>query len=287
MISVFMYHDIRDSEKYLKRYELKSYLGTQDFIKHLSFLKKNYTIIRTSQIENHLQDTDEKFAILTFDDGLKDHVNIIDILLDNNVFGSFFIPTLPITQRKMILSHKIQFILAADDEKNIVNKILKNVVNPVDVYNKYRKSKFIDNWWSEEMVFITNFLRYNDHNSEITNKLFNEIVTNDERQFCEQFYLSENDIKQIVNCGMEVGGHGYTSDILTQTVQSFEILESDKFISNFYGGEKIFSYPNGIFNEETIKILKTRNYKYAFTTEETSIQGQIDQLKLPRIKVHK
>ena len=59
----------------------------------------------------------------------------------------------------MILSHKIQFILAAVDEKLLVNELLSNFVDGSIIYYKYSTSKWENNIWSKDMVFVTNFLR--------------------------------------------------------------------------------------------------------------------------------
>jgi hypothetical protein len=277
-----MYHDIRDDKDYPKRYNLKSFLNIYQFKNHLEYINKNYQVIKTSEIPEYIDDENGNYAILTFDDGLKDHYDIVDILLSNKNEGTFLIPTLPVTVGKMILSHKIQFIMAVEDEKKISQMILEKVGNSEDVYKQYSKSRVKDNWWSADMIFITNFLRYHQKGTEITNELFSKIVTNDEVGFSREFYLSENNIKEMVSSGMEIGGHGYTSNILTEENQEKEIKGSINFVSKFYNGDIMFSYPNGIYNDNTVKILRDNNCKYSFTTESTTIKVSHDNLRLPR-----
>jgi len=261
MISVFMYHDIRDDKKYPKRYDLKSFLNVNKFKNHLDFIVGNYDVIKTSDIPNVVNEKDN-YAVLTFDDGLKDHYNITELLLSHNINGTFLIPTLPITEGKMIHSHKIQYLLALEDEKTLTKKILENTENPNDLYNHYSKTNVSDNWWSQDMVFTTNFLRNHGDGVGITNRLFNEIVTNDEKEFCDDLYLTEKNIIEMVSNGMDIGGHGYTSIALTDNNQRKEIDGSIDFISKFYDGDVMFSYPNGIYNDETVDILEQRGCKY-------------------------
>jgi len=281
MISVFMYHDIRDDKKYPKRYNLKSFLTVNNFKKNLDFITNQYQVIRPSDIPN--VDKDGNYAILTFDDGLKDHYDITDVLLSYGVTGTFLIPTLPVTEGKMIHSHKIQFILASESEEKLINNILYGFENPVELYNHYSKTIIKNNWWNPEMIFITNFLRKHENGVMITDKLFNEIVTIDEKEFSSDLYLNENNIIEMVSSGMDIGSHGYTSAILTNDNQKMEIGSSIGFIRKYYDGDVMFSYPNGVYNDKTIELLKQHDCKYSFTTESASITNpNINKLKLPR-----
>jgi len=281
MITCFMYHDIRDAMSYHKRYDLKSFLKVSNFRKHIKYIKDNYKVIGTKDITNNI-DSEENLAILTFDDGLKDHYDITEILLDNNISGTFLIPTLPISDGKMIHSHKIQFIMACEDESIIKYKILNMVDTPIqETYDTYSKTMVKNNWWSKDMIFITNFLRYGDKDKNITNHLFKTIVSNNEKSFCEDFYLNETQVREMINSGMEIGGHGYTSDILNLDNMVMEIDKSIEYIKTFHNDEIIFSYPNGVFNDEIIMYLKEKKCIFAYTTESKSMYNN-DLLRIPR-----
>ncbi len=283
MISCFMYHDVRDSKSFNKRYDLKSFLSVKKFREHIDFINKNYKIIKSSEIPYYINDNIE-CAVITFDDGLKDHFNITDILLEYKITGTFLIPKVPVTEGKMIHSHKIQFIIASEGEYLIRNRILSyiNSKERDSVYESFSISRVKDNWWSKDMIFITNFLRYHTLGKKITNELFETLVSSDEKSFCDDFYLTENDIVDMVNSGMEIGSHGLTSDILNDENAYTEISESMKFIQKFYNKNKIFSYPNGIFNEKCIEILKSENCEFAFTTASEKVNSETDFLKIPR-----
>lgn len=279
MITSFMYHDIRDSKEYKKRYDLKSFLNVSDFKKHIKYIKKKYKVIKTSEIIDNLY-TKDKLAVLTFDDGLKDHYDITEILLDNQITGTFLIPTLPITDGKMIHSHKIQFIMACEEE-SIVVKMILDMVNEPNIYDTYSVTMVKNNWWSKDMVFITNFLRYGDKDKSITNHLFNNIVTKDEKDFSSNFYLNQNQVKEMINSSMEIGGHGYTSDILNNDNMIEELDKSIDFIRTFHNDEFIFSYPNGKFSDAVISYLKKKKCKFAYTTESKNMYNN-DLLRIPR-----
>tara|TARA_Y100000310_G_C20505186_1_gene726055 strand:- start:59 stop:889 length:831 start_codon:yes stop_codon:yes gene_type:complete len=266
--------------------EMKSFLTINQFKKQLDYLIKNYTIISTQDLVDINKIKNEDYAILTFDDGLLDHYEVASILMDKGVNGTFLIPTLPIRDRVVMKSHKIQFILSLLDERMIIKKIFNYLnLTPSEekkVWNKFSISKWKNNWWSNEMVFITNILRNHERGSKITNKLFKEFVSSNEKDFCKDFYLTENQVKDLVNNGMEVGGHGYLSESLVSLNQEKEISKSLEYIKKFHDNDLIFSYPNGSYNNHTLKLMKKYSCKFSYTTIQDLITKNTNYLEIPR-----
>lgn len=289
-VTSFMFHDIRnnENEKFNNRYKLKPFLTVNEFKKQLDFITANYKVINTSEIL-YVKDT-EKCAVLTFDDGLNDHYQILSIIKEYKIRCSFFIPVGLIIDNVVMKAHKIQFFLSVVDEKKLIKEILR-YVDDKDIFNIYSKSKFKDNWWSPEMVFITNFLRYYDQEISdfITDKLFNKYVSSDEKSFSNEFYLNEKQIKEMIDNGMEFGGHGYYSndlESLTLSEQQIDIKKTFDYIKILNQDcDLYFSYPNGGYNNDTIEIIKTQSCKIAYTTESVSVENldDINFLKFPRI----
>ena len=170
------------------------------------------------------------------------------------------------------------------DEKELVNRILGLTPNHISnkyLWEKYSVSKWKNNWWTPEMVFVTNFLRYNDK-WKITSRLFDKIITKNQAEFCDDFYLNEKQINKMVSAGHEIGGHGFLSVPLTAIKdQEEDIIQSLNYVKKFYKGNIMFSYPNGKYNKDTIKILEKHNCKYAYTTVKENI-NDTSMLELPR-----
>lgn len=283
-----MYHDIRDPSNtdYKSRIELKSFLTVDQFKFQLDYLIKNYRIISTNDLLDPDNVCDNKCAILTFDDGLKDHYEVASILSDRNIKGTFLIPTVAIRDRLVMKSHKIQFILASENEKVLVDRILGYFdLSPLRrqiMWNKFSWSKWKDNWWTPEMVFITNILRNHKMGIQITDELFADLVTKDEEDFCEDFYLTESQVSDLVSSGMEVGGHGYLSESLTLLNQKKDISKSLEYIKSFHNNDLVFSYPNGEYNDKTLSLMKQYGCKFAYTTIPKPIDKNENPLEIPR-----
>lgn len=289
-LRAFMYHDIRDLKEktYEKRYLLKSFLNCNQFEKQVEEIKKNHEIISCSDVLSKELNKSIDYAILTFDDGLKDHYSVAKYLFENNLTGTFLIPRMPVIEKKVMNTHKIQFILSVTDEKKLSEDILKNFDDDKSIWEQYSKTKWKNNWWSKEMIFVTNLLRnFNNgklDNYELTDFYFKKYVTSDEVGFAEEFYLSEREIQEMRQMNMTIGGHGDISENLIN-IDDYEkeIKKSKDFISQFTE-ELVFSYPNGGFNEEIKDKMQEYDFTISFTTIPKTLTelDDIDFLEFPR-----
>jgi hypothetical protein len=280
-----MFHDIRNLENtnYPKRYNLKSFLNEDQFSYQIDKIRNRYKIISSLDIKNiDIKNDNSDYAVLTFDDGLSDHYNVYKYLKSLKLSGTFLVPRMPIIENKVMNTHKIQFILASSDEKTIKDEILSLFDNKDEIWKEYSVTKWENNWWSKEMIFITNFLRrYKDdkiNNYQLTNYLFNKFVSKDEFDFSKSLYLNEENIEEMSNSGMIIGGHGNISEnlLLIDDYKS-DINDSKKFISK-YSSEFIFSYPNGGYNENIKKYMSDVDCQLSFTVNQFTIT-ELDKIK--------
>ena len=229
-----MLHDVRDIKKdfFPERYKFPYFYTNKEF----NELLENFQPISFDQQEVN------KY-IYTFDDGLIDHFNIAKLLFQKSIKSIFFIPSAPVISRDIICSHKIQFVLASSSEEKILSKLLKTISKEFDIEEDYLEqfkiSKWKNNIWSNEMVFITRILREFKTSSErkfLLDYLFSQFVSSDQKDFANNFYLSLQQVKEISEMGHLIGGHGNKSiDLLYCTIPEIEdeILVSNQFISYF------------------------------------------------------
>lgn len=291
-IRAFMYHDVRDlaDTNFPDRYKLRSFITKKQFRHQIDLIKSRYVIIKSTDIHNiDLDDDENDYAVLTFDDGLSDHYYVYKYLKSIGTSATFLIPSAPVLEQKMIHSHKIQFILASVSEELLVQEILENFVNRSEIWDKYSITKWKDNWWSKEMIFSTNFLRYHKtpsfDNYAYADHLFEKHVSADAENFISNFYLNETQIGEISNNGdMAVGGHGYTSDnLLLIDDVGFDIRESYKLVKR-YSDDFVFSYPNGGFDQNIKNVLKECGCSLSYTVKPMTITNldSVDYLEFPR-----
>ena len=286
MIKAFMYHDIRNPKEsfFPRRLTLRSFVSPLQFKRQLKFITENYRVIEPQCLKENLK---EDCAILTFDDGLKDHYLVAELLHQAKLKATFLIPTLAIRDRKAAKVHKIQFILAAISEKKAVENIfdlMKSEVYERDaLWNTFSVSRHPNNWWSKEMVFVTNFLRHHAAGDMMADKLFVKFVTQDEKDFCSDFYLTSAEVGYMAKCGMIIGGHGYHStDLAGLKGQEEDVKESLLYAASFSAPPLSFSYPQGSYDDDTLSHAKTYNCEFAYTTRAENITPDTNFLKIPR-----
>ena len=290
-IRSFMFHDIRNLENtnYPNRYNLKSFLNDEQFRFQIDKIKNRYKIISSLDVKNiDIKNDSNDYAVLTFDDGLSDHYNVYKHLKSLKLSGTFLVPKMPVIENKVMNTHKIQFILASVDERIIKDEILSLFDNKEKIWKEYSVTNWKNNWWSKEMIFITNFLRrYKDdkvNNYQITNHLFETFVSKDEFDFSKDLYLNLENIEEMSNNGMVIGGHGDISEnLLLINDYKSDINESKKFISN-YSNDFVFSYPNGGYNDDIKDYMSEINCFISYTIKPTTITelDDIDYLEFPR-----
>ena len=262
-----MFHDIRDfDENYFpKRYKLPYFYTINGFN---DILQRFKPVSFDKELVNGY--------IYTFDDGLLDHYRIAEILYGMNIRAVFFVPSQAVLERVIVLSHKIQFIIASRDENIIVKELKKMIKANYDVTSEelssYKKSQWQDNIWSEEMVFITRILREfrgNNERKQLCDELFSKFVSADEKDFADNFYLNIQQVRDIENMNHLIGCHGDKSNNLSfcsnEEIMT-EIKVSNDFINIFKPERKYYAYANGGYNDYSISLLEKFNFEKAFTT---------------------
>lgn len=289
-IRAFMFHDIRDLEdtKYPERYKLKSFLRRNQFEFQISKIMSKYQIISSLDIKKIDLNNNIDYAVLTFDDGLRDHYYVYNYLKSLNISGTFFIPRKPIIENIVMDTHKIQFLLSVTNENDLTNEILNLFSEKTEIWEKYSKTKWKNNWWTKEMIFITNFLRNHEGNNvnryELINFLFEKYVTKNHTQISKDLYLTESQINEMSINGMVIGGHGdFSENLLLVKSYKSEIDNSYEFVSK-YSDTFVFSYPNGGFNDEIKSYLEYKNCFSSYTIKPLTITDLdvIDYMEFPR-----
>lgn len=280
-----MYHYVRPLKD--SRYPEIKGLELEGFDRQIAFFKNNFEFITALQLVNCIYDDRNSIPknslLLTFDDGLKDHyLHVLPTLKKHKIQGLFFIPVKIIENKYVLDVHKIHFILATCKNKiKLVNEIFSMINEHRREYSlqspeSYFEALAIPNRFDpKEVIFIKRILQRElpkDLRAKFTDYLFEEFVTNDERSFSKELYLSFNEIREMKEEGMYFGSHGYTHEWLSSLSEielDIELQHCLNFYSKINGNlsDLIMCYPYGDFNDLIIKKLKERGYKVGLTTQ--------------------
>ena len=292
-VTVVMYHYVRDLKN--SRYPNIKGLDIEKFKKQIKFFKENYNFIRMEDLIEYYKSPNkkslpDKSILLTFDDGYKDHYTyVLPVLLENNIQGSFYIPTKCFQDKEVLDVNKIHFILESciGEEEKILKEIEEYLEKNKDSrillsYDDYFKEYAVDSRFDKkEVIFIKRMLQVvlpEDYRKKLLDILFKKYVCTigdkiiSERAFWEELYLTPEQIRMMEKLGMHIGFHSHDHvwlNSLSKEEQEFQIKSSiDYFKEIGVKTEKMtLSYPYGGYNEESVELIKKYEIPLAFTTK--------------------
>ena len=296
-----MYHYVRDIVK--NNYPEIKGLDLKNFKEQILYLDKNYTFVKIDDIIDAYDNNyklPENAALLTFDDGYKDHfINVFPILNEMNIQGCFYPPASVIENNSVLDVNKIHFILASVKDKNIIiEQIFDQLTINKEKYKLQNNRYYFDKlaiasrFDSEEVIFIKRILQVElpeNLRFEITDFLFKKYVTSDEASFSKTLYMNIDNMKEMIGAGMHFGSHGfghYWLASLSRKQQEVDIKKSLNFLKKIGADLNNWTmcYPYGSYNNDTISILKNNRCQLAFTTKVSIAQiDSDDRLEVPRL----
>lgn len=303
-LKIIMYHFVRELE--YTRYPNIKARRTSEFKSQLSYLEDNFEFVSIEDCINAVDGKKElpnNAALLTFDDGYKDHYeNVFPILDEKNIQGCFFPPAKAILNDEVLDVNKIHFILAVNEERDSIDSLVNKIF---DILNQYRNEydlKSNEEYYSklakegdydpEEIIFIKRLLQRElpeKARKEIVNELFKEYIGVDEKVFSNELYMDMEQLRCMQRNGMHIGSHGYDHywlDSIPQEKVTKEIDRSIDFLKQVGVPKQkwTFCYPYGAYNDKIFHSLKEKGFKLGFTTKSGSADlNERSAMTLPRI----
>jgi peptidoglycan/xylan/chitin deacetylase (PgdA/CDA1 family) len=301
-LTVVMYHYVRDTER--TRFPDIKALSVGEFQGQLDYLQQHYVFVGIEDVIAALEGNTDRLppnsVLLTFDDGLRDHYDIVfPILGERGIRGVFFPPAMPMVERRILDVNKIQFVLSREkNPRNLIEAINKAVTEnrdrfsldaPEEYWARYAENFRFD---SAEVIFVKRMIQRalpRELRSELIGALFERHVTEDEQAFAEELYLSVEQLREMASEGMSIGSHGYSHcwmDSLSRKEQRDEISLSLDFLKTVGVSDQDWAmcYPYGAFNDDLVRVVEEMGCRLGFTTEpEVSRLDEHHHLCLPRL----
>lgn len=285
-----MYHYVRDTHGTQFPEIFSRKLAEFEF--QLNYLESKFQICTLDALENSLDST----AVLTFDDGLKDHYrNVFPVLQRKNMKATFFVSSIPILKPVVLDVHKIQLLLGAQSHVTLFELLASEL--GTRRLREYEESGAIssdtarfDNW---RTILFKRLLQRDLEKplrSEILHKIFSHFCSGDEEKISKSLYMSLIELREMKAAGMVIGNHTVNHHWLGHleiTEAKREILDCESLLiqEGLMDEElKTIAYPYGNSNVEVETYLLESNYKYAFTTvAELWDPARFTAMRIPRL----
>jgi len=281
---VIMYHYVFSKEEEEKFTNLH-YVPFKSFQRQVDTLLKDYVPINynvaLSLLSGSSWENNKKPVMLTFDDGLKCHYHtVFPYLKALGIPAFFFIITQPLLDKTIPIIHKFHLLrnkLGEITMKNSFINLLKvkrgafdiNIEAPMELARKQYR------WDVDEIKqfkYLTNYVLPSKECEDILEELFEKSFDNS-NQLLKDFFLSTNNLIEMQNSGMEIGGHSHSHKALAKIPYKTKYDDINKCISYLNSSLvkpiRLFSHPYGqpnTYDEQVFQILRQKNISIAFST---------------------
>lgn len=288
---ILAYHRV-NNEDYIKNNVLKQPLYVSDRVLelHLSWLTANLRIVTLSEIVKRIRQRepwDDALCAITFDDGWYDNYEFaFPVLRKYNAPGTIFVVggevglsepncwdiCFEIVQHKRQLPQHLTGISGLDE---ILYLNTRNTIEKARVaVNIIRTLK------AEEFDRV---------NERLTAYYYNDIPQT--RSINEKYKkLSWSDMKEMQNYGVDFGYHSLSHRMLSNLPRERLLAEldlpSEVALQHNVKLANVFSYPDGKYNEEVVKVLNEKGYVGATSLVNGFNSLDTQAFELKRFNIH-
>lgn len=271
-----MYHYVRPNPGQMVHLK---YLGLDDFRRQLDYLEREEGLM---DLEGFLRCVETRQAalrgaILTFDDGFRDHMDyVVPELLARKKWGIFYIPTGYYQNGKMHNAHRVHYLLGRFGGEEVLDRLTR-LIEPrqlaVSDEKPYRKAVYQGQKVDRAATKVKRMINFDINHNEV-DSILDHLMAQfcDQREVASSYYLTVEEIREIHQSGMIIGSHGCSHSVMSKldlTQQDGEIRESFDFLEKVTGGLRVrtFCYPHGqpvSFTADTEKLLEKNNSAFSF-----------------------
>lgn len=286
-----MYHYVRPSSTGLPHLP---YLALTDFERQLDYFGFRHGFVSRDGFEQWVAGGAlPDGVLLTFDDGLRDHVDyVLPILEARGLFAIFYVPSAPAENGVLLDVHKVHLALGRIGGERALDWLsarYPELFTASEVTGHY--SSHSGDSATKRIKYAFNWQLEPSRRGPVLDELV-AFAFQGSTPGWRELYLDGAGISELVSAGMGVGAHGHNHVVLTRVdaaAQREEIQRSCEFIAAQVGGlEWGYCYAHGIptaFDSTATCILDSIGCPFAFAVRaediDTSFAGA-PRFELPR-----
>ena len=296
-MKILYYHYVRPAPADMPHFR---YLHLEDFRAQLDYLGEQHGFVERADFLEAARERANvlRGVVLTFDDGLRDHVDyVLPELECRGLWAMFFISTGIYKSGELLTPHRAHHLLGSHGGADML-AALQGRITPDMLVNEHRE-EFRNNTYADqdndsatsEFKRILNYFLSPDARKTALDSLMTDYC--DEVALFEALYMRPEEIRLLADKSMIVGSHSVSHPVfstLSAAEQEWEITESFDFLEEASGGLglRTFCYPYGHFHTydtDTVRLLEKSGCRLAFTAEHRDVTADdmvTTPLELPR-----
>ncbi|MGI9255613.1 MAG: polysaccharide deacetylase family protein [Salinispira sp.] len=281
-----MYHYVRE---YDSRYPHFKFLDVRNFKKQIQFFSDKFDFVEKQEWLDFINlgkmpKTSGK-VVLTFDDAVNCHYQyVFPELRKRNLWGIFYIPTLPYTKNEILSVHKIHLLCGTFDGRTLM-RVATNLVTDDMIVNS-EKDKFKEIIYSNQNNYagvsefkgLLNYLIDYVYRDNVIDSIANTLGYYFK---AADYYISWECLNEMKQKGMIIGSHTHSHPVMSKLdpkEQKQELEISFSILRDLIEGESMtYCHPYGgfqSFNKHTIDLVNKAGVKFSFNVESRDITAE-------------
>jgi peptidoglycan/xylan/chitin deacetylase (PgdA/CDA1 family) len=285
-----MYHYVRDPDP---AHPGIAAISTADFAGQVEYLLRHYEPLEPEALLGDGAPPDG--FVLTFDDGIRDHWdNVLPVLERHRIHGVFAPIGLPYLEGRIPFAQKNQFVRGRLGEDRLPDVFLETAAElapDVDIPALMNGSPGEYRRGSEKYLrfkYAVNRVIPIDVSERVMDRLFADHVSDDERAFSDELYLTTGQITELARAGHTIAGHSISHASLprlSEEEQEREIADSLAWVEGLLGERPAwFCYPYGDHDERTERVCERLGLAIAYSTRPSiDWAAREDRFRVPRV----
>jgi peptidoglycan/xylan/chitin deacetylase (PgdA/CDA1 family) len=272
-LTVFMYHYVRDPGDSAEAGSRIAGLSRAAFEAQLDVLAQDYTLLAWPAVRAHLLGSaalPPNAALLTFDDGVRDHyLNVFPALRARGLSGLFFaLARQPGAGHPLPL--KLHFLLAVLGVDGLRAAVWPGLSASQQERFLEAEARYAQRWPGNSVDVLKGCFQ-RELGPDVDDLLADLYAAHigDEQAEAARYYLTPEQVREMAAGGMHFGGHSRSHpwfDFIDTVAREAEIAASAAWLSQVEAGPWAFAYPYGGLHPEAPAQLAAHGFVAAFTT---------------------
>lgn len=274
-LTVLMYHYVRDPGDTAEAGSRIAGLSLRVFEAQLDELTRHYQFVDWPAVRAHLlghAPLPANAALLTFDDGVRDHyLNVFPALRARGLSGLFFaLARQPGDGHPLPL--KLHFLLAVLGPDGLRAALWPRLSPDQQARFTLAAAVYGQRWPGDALNILKGCLQRElcTDIDALLSELY-AVHVGDEHADAERYYLTAAQVREMAAGGMHFGGHSRRHpwfDFIGTAERQAEIAASAQWLAAVEPGPWAFAYPYGGLHPEAPAQLDAHGFAAAFTTKE-------------------